>query len=253
MKRSRRDPAGLRPALMPMAEAGDEAAVERAVERILHEARHELARRRTAARAGEASREGPPRVRAPARQPATAQARLPRGVAPWLALGFVAGAAIGVLAARAGGNDSERTAICAEPTGASASPAPAADLSPVAGALVSELPALVGPVAGDEVGRGLVTPRPAMTRAHLADYLELTEEQRERVDGIFRRYDEELDGLTAELGPRVDALEARRDEEVDALLSAEQRDKLARLRSRMSVGSGPRPVPHGRGADFPGD
>jgi hypothetical protein len=236
-----------------MAGGGDEAAVERAVERILHEARHELARRRKVARAGQASRDGASRARAPAPDRARAHARIPRGVAPWLILGFVAGAAVGVLAARAGGGDSERTAICAEPGSEAASAAGAGAVAPVAGALVSELPALVAPLAGDEVARGLASPRPAMTRAHLADYLELTEEQRQRVDAIFRRYDEELDGLTAELGPRVDALDARRDGEVEVLLTAEQRDKLARLRSRMSVGPGPPPPPHGRGADFAGD
>jgi Spy/CpxP family protein refolding chaperone len=78
-------------------------------------------------------------------------------------------------------------------------------------------------------------PRMFHERVHFAAdpllEVELSQEQREKIDAIFERHRTELDSVMRETEPKMRALADRMDREIDAILTPKQRERLKAARS----------------------
>lgn len=109
------------------------------------------------------------------------------------------------------------------------------------GLLVLAVAFAAGAIAATAVGRVLHA-GPAATaaeaggagcdekRGHLLDRLDLTTDQRARIDGILERRRQQTDRFWSEAGPTLDAIMDSTRAEIRAVLTPEQRDEYDRLR-----------------------
>ena len=93
-----------------------------------------------------------------------------------------------------------------------------------------------GPAFGPEGRRGLGLRRGEGMRERLARELELTPEQRVRVDSIMAEQMSDFRRLREAMQPRFDSVLARAQARLDSVLTPVQRQKLGALRSREVFG-----------------
>jgi Spy/CpxP family protein refolding chaperone len=96
-------------------------------------------------------------------------------------------------------------------------------------------------------GRPPMVPRdPKDIQDRLAKELNLTDDQRRRIDGLLARQLEEVETQRRTIQPRLDSLLRSTRDSLDAILTVDQRKKLEDLRNRNAFGP-PFPfVPGGR-------
>jgi Spy/CpxP family protein refolding chaperone len=73
--------------------------------------------------------------------------------------------------------------------------------------------------------------------------VDLSAEQRKKIDAVFERHHTELDTLMAESEPKMRALSEKMDREVQEILTPEQRERLKAARHQIQVMPAPHP-PH---------
>lgn len=89
----------------------------------------------------------------------------------------------------------------------------------------------------------------AMAR-RLDRHLDLTDEQREKIEAILDRRHKRINDLWAGMRPRVHAEIDQTNAEIEKILTPEQRAKFAKMKMRLRRG-GPPPPPHEHPPDKP--
>jgi Spy/CpxP family protein refolding chaperone len=73
--------------------------------------------------------------------------------------------------------------------------------------------------------------------------VDLSADQRKKIDAVFERHHTELDAVVRESEPKMRALSEKMDREMQDILTPEQRERLKTARDRVEVVRGPHP-PH---------
>ena len=73
--------------------------------------------------------------------------------------------------------------------------------------------------------------------------VDLSAEQRKKIDAVFERHHTELDAVVSESEPKMRALSEKMDREMQEILTPEQRERLKAARDRIEVLPTPHP-PH---------
>jgi hypothetical protein len=135
---------------------------------------------------------------------------------------------------------------------------------PFLAALLLLLAALAGVMVGVALDRRVLLPHafggpgghherlgrpPAAFLDRIARELELSPDQRVRVDSILERSHREICAVKGEVQPRLDSLFTRMRREMDLVLTPEQRNKAEKFRKKHHPPDGP--GPGGPGECFP--